>query len=302
LRHTHRRAFLRVVEGRVARLCERVEPVDRLDTLPYAHPVTRTAVAAMLIFMLAACGKTNPSTTATTSTVPAAAGPTTINQVCDAQTWPRPVPTVVGVILNDATTGSLACWDNINAIAPDGHDAFNNSTKEDNATTYRITDVSPPAGAPIGRKESVTVHVIPVDLSAVPPTFHPCDWVTSDEAGRILGDPSTTTSPAGDEAGSAEPFCSYTSGSHLVTSQVNLPGSFPVDAQTELNMTAANGSEVSGLPGRAYCATTTSADKKSTTLVVLLSGNRLYQALGWEGESCDTLKQIAETAIPRIGA
>jgi hypothetical protein len=40
---------------------------------------------------------------------------------------------------------------------------------------------------------------------------------------------------------------------------------------------------------------------KSTTLQVLLGGDRLYQALGWKGEPCSTLKQFAETAIPRIG-
>jgi hypothetical protein len=244
--------------------------------------------AAVLALPLAACGGKSAT---------AAPGPTTVQQVCDAQAWPRPVPQVVGVILNDADSGALACWDNVKAIAPDGHDLENGPE----SGTYRITGVSPAPGTPIGRSDVVTLQVVPVDVTASP-AFHPCGWVTADQAAKFLGVSSTSAVPAGDESGSAEPFCSYRSDSHFVTSQLSLPASFAVDAQTELNMLVAGGrgNEVAGLPGRAYCSTTQSGGKTSTTLQVLLGGNRLYQALGWDGESCDTLKQFAQTAIPRI--
>lgn len=124
----------------------------------------------------------------------------------------------------------------------------------------------------------------------------------ADEAASFLGAPSVQISTIGDEAGSVQPTCTYRTDSLMVDSKLRLPADLPVDAQAELNMNLAkNGSEVSGLPGRASCSTTESDGKKSTTMVVLLGGNRLYQALGWKGESCDTLKQFAETAITRIG-
>ena len=246
--------------------------------------------AAVLALPLAACGGNSAT---------AAPGPTTVQQVCDAQSWPRPVPQVAGAIFDDASTGALACWDNVKAIAPDGHDVANGPA---NDGAYRITSVSPAPGTPIGHSDVVTLHVVPVDVTASP-AFHPCDWVTEDQAAKFLGVSSTSATPAGDESGSAEPFCSYRSDSHFVTSQLSLPASFPVDAQTELNMLVADhGSEVTGLPGGAYCATRQSDGKTSTTLQVILGGNRLYQALGWHGESCDTLKQFAQTAIPRIGS
>jgi hypothetical protein len=255
----------------------------------------------VLALPLAACGGTekaaNTNTTAATTQKPQ---PTSVQQVCDAQSWPRPVPQVVGVMFDDAYSGSLSCWENVKALAPDGHDVVDAPVKE---ATYRITDISPAPGTPTGRNDWLTLHVVPVDLPTAPLSFHPCDWVTADEAARFLGVQSTEVSPVGDESGSVEPFCTYRGGSLMVSSQLHLPASFPVDAQTEINMNmaAGHGSEVSGLPGRASCSNTESDGKKSTTLVVLLDGNRLYEVLGWEGESCDTLKQFAQAAIPRIG-
>ena len=263
----------------------------------------RLTVGAVTVFALlvGACGNntsSSPTPAAPTATA-SGPGPTTGQQVCDAQAWPRPVPQVVGIIFDDAVTGSLSCWDNLKAITPDGHNVFNGAAKG----TYQITDVSPAAGTPIARNDWVTLHIVPVDLPSAPPAFHPCDWVTVAEAAKFLGDPSATTDPVGNESGSAAPYCAYNSGAHFVTSGLRLPASFPVDARTELDMTIAggHGSDVSGLSDRAYCATTASGGKQSTTLLVLLSGNRLYQALGWDGESCEILKQFAQVAIPRVG-
>jgi hypothetical protein len=36
-------------------------------------------------------------------------------------------------------------------------------------------------GTPIGHSDVVTLHVVPVDGTASRP-FHPCDWVTADQA------------------------------------------------------------------------------------------------------------------------
>jgi hypothetical protein len=45
------------------------------------------------------------------------------------------------------------------------------------------------------------------------------------------------------------------------------------------------GSELDGLAGRAYCKVTTDSGKASSRLVVLLSGGRAYEELGWNGQS-----------------
>jgi hypothetical protein len=276
------------------------------------------ALTAVLTFLVAGCGGSTttantpatsagitttpqPSTQSRSVTTPLSPPPTSIQALCDAQTWPRPVPPVVGAILDDAASGSLACWDKLKAIAPDGHDAENNSTKDDLDATYRITAVSPPPGTPIGRSDWVTVHVVPVDLYATPPALHPCDWVTTKEAANLLGD-TAATFPVGDESGSSEPFCNYSAGSYMVTSQLYLPGSFPVDAATTFSMRAAEGqgSDVDGLPGPARCTTAQRDAGPLRTLYVLLDGNRVYMADALN-LSCDTLKQFAQAAIPRIG-
>jgi hypothetical protein len=204
----------------------------------------------------------------------------------------------VGVVIGDQ--GALLCWDDVRAIAPDGHDPLNNPNDGDKGVEYRITDISPAPGTPVGRKDVITAHVVPEPLPAAHPAFFPCNWVTADEAARFLGVSSVTVVPAGDEPGAVAPFCGYNSGSNLVTSELQLPPYFAVDAQTDQAMNAASGhaSELSGLPGRAFCSASEHDNKKTAMLQVLLSGNRLYQALG--GESCDTLKQFAQAAIPRI--
>jgi hypothetical protein len=276
-------------------------------------------VMAALTFLLAGCGGSTTTANAPTAsagtttspqssiqsrsvTTPLSPPPSSIQALCDTQTWPRPIPPVVGAILDDAASGSLACWGNLKAIAPDGHDAENNSTKEDLDATYRITGVSPPPGTPIGRSDWVTVQIVPVDLFGTPPAFRPCDWVTTDEATNLLGD-TVATLPVGDEAGSSEPFCTYSAGSYAVTSQLYLPGSFPVDAATTFSMRAAEGqgSDVDGLPGPAHCTTAQRDAGPLRTLYVLLHDNRVYMADALN-MSCDTLKQFAQAAIPRIGS
>jgi hypothetical protein len=201
------------------------------------------------------------------------------------------------MVFQDANTGAFACWDNdghVRGIAPDGHE-----THDYLSTTYRITSISPPPGTPIGRNDTLTVQLVPVDWSQ-PPAFRPCDWVTTHEASQIFGVPSVSAVPAGDEAGSVHQLCNYNTRGpevrQLVGSTLMLPGSMVIDAPTQLDLFTTNKqrSDITGLPGRAYCT-------DSGELYVLLSGGRMYMALGSNGASCDTLKQFAQTAISRIG-
>ena len=263
-------------------------------------------LAGLLVaLVLAGCGShqtassVQPASSAPASGTIAGPVPTTVKQICDEQTWPRQVPAVVGVILDDA--GPLLCWDSVKGNAPDGRDVYN-TPGTDKGVVWLITDISPPSGTPIGRGDTITVHVVPEALPAAQRAFYPCNWVTTDEAARFFGASSATADPTGDETGSAQPFCSYNSPSHFVTSELALPPSFVIDARTQLDMWAASShaSEVNGLPGRAFCSTSEHDGKKSTQLEVLLSGDRLYQAIGWDGESCDILNQFAQTAISRV--
>ncbi|MBB3605818.1 hypothetical protein FHT40_005505 [Mycolicibacterium sp. BK556] len=141
--------------------------------------------------------------------------------------------------------------------------------------------------------------------AAQPAAFQPCAWVSADEAGALLGGPVQTTA-WGDEAGSSDMFCSYTTSTSDTGLQADLrlPQSFPVDAATQFALAAngANSTPVDGLGLRAQCVHEPTTTPPSTTVVVLLSGNRLYRATSWYGTSCDQLKQFAQIAIGRIGA
>jgi hypothetical protein len=226
----------------------------------------------------------------------AAGAPTTDEQLCNAQTWPRPLPQVVGLIFSQATSGALICFDNVRAIATDGHDLM---TDKGPTGPWRISAISPASGTPVGRADPVTLQLAPEDPAATP-AFRPCDWVTTTEAANFLGVQSMTSTPLGDEAGSVSRSCDYSSGTDFLTSDLQLPGSYAVDAQSEFDMATAagNGIDVSGLPGPAYCGTPKGArGKGSAALTVLLSGDRIYRAFG---APCDTLTKFAQTAIPRI--
>jgi len=247
-----------------------------------------------------------PSTPNSTPTTASAAGPvpTTREQLCAAQLWPRPVPDIVGMRFSPASkVGALQCWDNIRGVAPDGHDPVNNPAHYDTEAIYRIAAVSPPAGTPIGRHELVTVQLAEIDSTA-PPVFRPCDWMTASEAASILGGP-VTIEPGGDSAGSVDMWCSYrrSDGSRRVGLELLVPGAFPVDAASQFALaTAENATAVDGLGVKAACRSYPTSGQPFTTLFVLLNTDRLFKATGSNGETCDTLKQFAQVAIGRIGA
>jgi hypothetical protein len=164
--------------------------------------------------------------------------------------------------------------------------------------------MSPSPGITTARADTVTLRLAPVD-SAAPVGFQPCDWVSADEAGALLGAP-VRTRALGDQAGSVDISCSYTSGTSDtgMQSELRLPQSFPVSAaaQFELATGGTNSTPVDGLGVAAHCVYEPSTTPPSTTFVVLLGGNRLYRATSWYGTSCDQLKQFAQIAIGRIGA
>jgi hypothetical protein len=128
-----------------------------------------------------------------------------------------------------------------------------------------------------------------------------CDWVTASEAAGLLGGP-VTLDP---RTGAADPTCSYSLGNFQgsVTSDLRLPAALPADAASVLaNAAPTEGTvtPVDGLGLAAKCIFDQRTTPPSTTLLVLLSGGRLYRAQG-AYVYCDTLKQFAQVAISRIG-
>lgn len=130
-----------------------------------------------------------------------------------------------------------------------------------------------------------------------------CDWVTTDEAAGILEE-SVTAYPLLDDPGSVEISCAYHgSEGDGVESDLRLPGAFTTDAAAQFALaTAGNVATVGDLGVKSVCVVEPRTTPPSSTVVVLLSGDRLYRATGWYAQSCDTLRQFAEVAIGRIGA
>ena len=231
-------------------------------------------------------------------------GPATLDQLCGTLGWPRALPDVTGQFLSQTIgSGALGCWTNVRGIAPDGGDPVSNAAGTDR-TDFRITAMSPSPGITAGRADTVTLRLAPVD-SAPPTGFQPCDWVSADEAGALLGGP-VQTRASGDQAGSVDVSCSYSRGTDDtgLQSELRLPQSFPVSAaaQFELAVSGKNGTPVDGVGVTAQCVSEPTTTPPSSTVVVLLGGNRLYRAMSWYGTSCDQLKRFAKTAIGRIGA
>jgi hypothetical protein len=234
------------------------------------------------------------------------AGPTS-EKSCDVQTWPRPVPDVVGKIYDPWTKqlpsrvagGALRCWDNIRTVTKDGQDA----TKA-LVPAQQVATVSPAPGTPLGQHDQITLVLEPVDFKA-PPAFAPCDWITTADVADVLGAPGPIeTESLNDKAGSVAPLCIYRSPGHAtVSTQLYEPLAFPIDAATEYaTYNGHNATPVNGLGLAAKCLTGLqgSQDNPYNELDILLDGNRMFEVQGIDAESCDTLKQLAQKAIDRI--
>ena len=246
-------------------------------------------------------------TAAAIAVAPAAHAGPTVAQQCDAQTWPRPVPDVVGMMFEPVmkqipagtSGGALACWDNIRGVAQDGTDAAKGIGGWD-----RITAISPAPGTPVGPDQPITVQLAPVDYSA-PTDFRPCDWVTTGEVADIFGLPEPIKTDGFTLPGSVNPRCTYRSpGRTAVTTALYVTGAFPVDAAADYARSAGaeNATAIDGLGQQAHCLTNLhgAQDRPYNEVVVLLDGNRLFEAEGLGAEPCEQLKTFAQTAINRI--
>jgi hypothetical protein len=284
----------------------------------------RILVIAALITLSSAsapaCGKatngtqSSPSTpppantaTATPQTTPTPA-PRNVLQLCSGLSWPRPMPAVVGLILDDQSSElqPLTCLNDVRGIRPDGrviqpHRQFNGGWPD------RITAVSPQRGTLVGADDTVTVNLVPIEATEQP-AYHPCDWVTAAEATGFVGGTPMVSSPRGQNVtGTTDLQCEYfdrPDDNHRVVSELRLTGAHIVDAASEFAFkTGENSTSVSGVGIKAAC-TWPERNYSSTErqFYVLLPGERIYVATGRHGESCDTLKQFAQAAIPRIGA
>ena len=253
-------------------------------------------IAAMVV-LVAGCSaarysEEQPVPVTSMSTTSATAYPTSQEQACAAQSWPRPLPQVAGLSFDDLYAGALGCWNDVRGLAPDGHDV---TLVKGPSGVWKISGIRPPPGTMLGRDDTVTVTLIPDD--DMKPVIWPCDWVSVAEAKAILGVSSIETLPIGDTAGSVTPTCDYQGpGNQLITSELMLPGSFAIDPESELDLMKSGGGEpVFGLRGsEAHCA--------KSQLLVLLSGGRAYQVMGWGAQSCEQLKAFAQAALGRIPA
>ena len=237
----------------------------------------------------------------------ALAEPSTVEALCAAQTWPRAVPDVVGLMYEPyskripagTSGGALACWNDIRGITSDGRDARKAAT----GGLDTVTAVSPPPGTPVDRDEPITVHLAPMDYDA-PKSFAPCDWVTNDEVAEIFGFAGTVETAGYVATGSVEPNCTYRSpGRTAVLARLYIAGAFPVDAASDYSLyPGENATPISGLGLAARCVTDLQGtqDTRYNEVVVLLDGNRLFEAQGLGAQPCDQLKKFAQTAIDRI--
>jgi hypothetical protein len=278
------------------------------------------AIIALSVVSVGGCGKdtsseSSPPTTVT-PTPPTAmpptptAKPTTPDPRCGVLTWPRPMPAVVGLIVDPLSEAvqPLTCLDGVKWMGPDGGVLAGMA----DGALLRVTSVSPAPGTLVGPNDPVTVNGETVDDTA-PPAYRPCDWVSTTEAEAILGVTPITTTAEGGERGSTDIRCGYghneapygSPDRHGVSSQLRLTAAHVVDAASEFAFsTAKESTPVDGIGIKAACTSVPKypGDKPIHRVDVLLPGERLYTATGWGGESCNVLEQFARTAIPRTPA
>ena len=241
----------------------------------------------------------------TLGVAPAAhAEPTTLAQLCDAQTWPRPVPDVIGLMYEPyskripagASGGALACFDDLRGITKDGRDA----RKAPIEGFDTITAISPPPGTLVDRDEPIQVHLAPMDYDA-PTRFTPCDWVSTGAVADIFGFTGTAKTDGYVPPGSVEPQCVYRDpGRTAVTSTLFVDGAFAVDAAADYSLSRGeSATPIGGLGLAARCATGLYGAQGSryNEVIVLLDDNRLFQAQGLGAQPCDQITQFAKAAI-----
>lgn len=136
-------------------------------------------------------------------------------------------------------------------------------------------------------------------------TSEACGWVHPDEAAAFLHGPATAE-PIRIEL--PELSCAYTAfdepmGQRSLESDVRFADAFPWDAATTFRQVAERprATAVDGVGLKAVCTYEPNVTPPSTTLTVLLTGERIYRVTGSYVWRCETLKTFAELAIGRIG-
>lgn len=235
------------------------------------------------------------------------AEPSTVEALCAAQTWPRPVPDVIGLMYEpygerisaSRSGGALGCWDDIRGVTPDGQDARRAAA----GGWDTITAVSPPPGTLVERDQPITVHLAPIDQNA-PKSFAPCDWVDTADVADIFGWTGPVVTDGYVQTGSVEPACTYRSpGRTAVLSRLYVRGAFAVDASAEYSLyPSENSTATDGLGLAATCMTDLHGAQNSryNELVVLLDEDRLLVTQGLGAQPCDQLTEFAEAALEGI--
>jgi hypothetical protein len=81
------------------------------------------------------------------------------DEMCKAMHSPMPLPPTVGYSLEHLANDTvLQCFDNVTAVAPDGHDAMNDPARD--AYTWKITSMSPAAGTQVPMNQKIVLTVV----------------------------------------------------------------------------------------------------------------------------------------------
>ncbi len=236
------------------------------------------------------------------------AQPTTLEALCAAQTWPRPVPDVVGLAYQpyskriswDYSGGALACWDDIRGVTADGGDARRSA-----GGWNTIASISPPPGTLVERNQPLTVHVAAAPHDA-PPSAAPCDWVSTADVAEIFGFSGDVVTDAEAPPGSVEPSCAYRDpGRTVVLSRLLLPGAFAVDAAGDYALyPREHATQMPGLGVAAQCLRDLEGSQGSryNQVVVLLENNTIVEVQGLGGQPCDQLARFARKTVEGVSA
>jgi hypothetical protein len=82
------------------------------------------------------------------------------DEMCRAMHWPMPLPPMVGWGIGHLMSDSiLICFDNVTAIASDGHDVLT-ETGPNESGNWRVTSMTPPAGTMVPMNQQIRMTVV----------------------------------------------------------------------------------------------------------------------------------------------
>ncbi|MFK4108562.1 PASTA domain-containing protein [Streptomyces sp. NPDC002176] len=113
---------------------------------------TYTLAACTLAALAAIAGCSSSNTTATASKPTHSYAPDSAYAKCRAQQWPQTMPDVRGKTF-DPLGEDLQCFENLEALAPDGHDVLDDYAPD--VHEWTVTSSTPAPGA----KVQLTTHI-----------------------------------------------------------------------------------------------------------------------------------------------